>query len=97
MRQLQNSAINTDCPICYLLFGALEPFVISANESLLAKTAMMAFEDSIIIKVVYLENDAELATVVKERPKRTRGGDKYIWPLYETELYGLTGEFISNP
>jgi hypothetical protein len=77
------------------LFGALEPFVISADENLLAKTAMMAIEGDIIIRVDYLENDAELATVVKGRPKRT-GGD-FIQPLYSTELYGLTGEFTSIP
>jgi hypothetical protein len=95
MLQLQNSAINTDCPICYLLFGALGPFVVSADENLLAKTAMTVVEGLTIIRVVYLENDAELATVVKRRTIRTRRD--FIRTLYSTELYGLTGEFTSSP
>jgi hypothetical protein len=40
------------------LFKALEPFVTSADENLLAKTAMMAIEDEAFIVVDYLENDA---------------------------------------
>jgi hypothetical protein len=96
MLQLRNSATNTNCPICYVLFEALELFVMSADENLLSKTAMMMVEGENVVRVVSLEIDAELATVVKPR-RRGRMKSVMIQALFTTELHGPTGESTFDP
>jgi hypothetical protein len=93
MLRLQNSAMNTTCPICHVFFAALKPFVVSADETLLANTAMVAFEGEHedTVQIFPQEGHAVFATTV-DRHRNPRGLP--IDPLYSAKLYSNRGKCI---
>jgi hypothetical protein len=87
---------NSNCPICHVLLDALLPFTASANENVLATSALMVQESREHLMLVTSDSEATAETRFHDRCVLIIGYSFKERMLYAASLFADSNRYANN-